>query len=104
MTTTALATIPDVMQLPPKMLSRLRRRQLEVEERQHVVELIQKLLTHPVYSLVIGFAIIEYLESQQLMGNVAATSLEAGLLTSGLLNTLTDSGALQLLIPLFTKS
>jgi hypothetical protein len=103
MTSTALATIAE--KVPD--LALLRKIQKSDNEQQRFVsgmDLAGKVLTHPVYALVLAFAIIETLEAQGLMGNIAATSLEVGLLTTGLLNTLTDSGALQTLIPLFTKT
>ena len=52
------------------------------------------LLNHPVYSVLIAFVVVEYLQSKGLMGNIAGTTLEGGLITSDVLSSLAKSGAL----------
>ena len=74
-----------------------------------VVQELVKLLTHPVYSVLFSFIVIELLQSAQvnerpLMGTVAGSVLEGALVANGVLASLSKGGTLEALLPVLLKS
>jgi len=75
------------------------------------LDMLVSLLTHPVYSVVLAFVLIEVLQSQKVMGTVAGTVLETGLVAQPVLTSLANSGIVEslgnaapALLPLLIKA
>lgn len=60
------------------------RAELEIEGIRATRELLLALLSNPAVQIVGAFSLLEYLERRALIGNIAATSAEAGVLTASL--------------------
>ncbi len=63
-------------------------------EQQLISELIG-LLRHPLYSLVLSFALIEVLQQHKVMPSLAGTVLEGAIIAEGVLGELARSGAIE---------
>lgn len=64
----------------------------ELALKQRELEAVIHLLTNPVVLYVAGFAVTEYLQKKGMMGNVAGTLLEGGILAAPLAFKAFDSG------------
>jgi len=63
------------------------------------------LLSHPLYSVVVAFVLIEFLQGQKvngvpLMGTISGGTLQAALISEGVIKSLAQSGVLDSLLPL----
>lgn len=82
-----------------------------LESRRHQVDALVGILTHPVYSVLAAFILIEYLQvtkinGHPLMGSISGTALEFAFITEGAISALSKSGvvdSLTSLLPLLAK-
>jgi len=95
--TQAVATLDLARPGPPLARSAVRAqvRLAQVLGEQQLISELIGLLKHPVYSLVVAFALIEYLQSQKVIPSLAGTVLEGALVTQGVLGELARSGAIE---------
>jgi len=57
-----------------------------------------ELAKHPIYSVLIAFALTEYLQAHKLMGENVGTMLEAGVIAAPVLTAVANSGALAAMV------
>lgn len=66
-----------------------------VQRDRDLINQLFDLVKHPIYSVVLSFAFIEYLQSRKMMGENVGTLLEAGIIAAPVLTAVANSGALE---------